>query len=38
MRIKDNSAGTRNRLITLAMMCGCIPYKNKPAVREHAHI
>lgn len=27
MRIKDNSAGTRNRLITLAMMCGCIPYK-----------
>lgn len=27
MRVKDNSAGTRNRLISLAMICGCIPYK-----------
>lgn len=27
MRVKDNSAGVRNRLILLAMICGCIPYK-----------
>ncbi len=27
MRVKDNSTGTRNSLISLAMICGCIPYK-----------
>lgn len=27
MRVKDNSSGTRNSLISLAMICGCIPYK-----------
>lgn len=36
MRVKDNSAGTRYKLISLAMLCGCIPYKKLSLVSKTA--